>query len=78
MAQCDLISGCIFFNDKMTDMPAISERYKEKYCRNGFQSCARFQIYSEFGRGQVPANLFPNQEADAVDLAIRLRNGGTK
>lgn len=74
MAQCDLVGGCIFFNDKMADMPAISERYKDKYCRDSFRSCARFQIYVEFGREHVPVNLFPNQEHSVADIKKRLNS----
>lgn len=78
MAQCDLINGCIFFNDKMADMPAISSRYKDKYCRDSYQTCARFQIFKEFGRENVPANLFPNQESSVPDISARLRKNGIK
>jgi hypothetical protein len=73
MASCDLISTCIFFNDKMADMPAISAHYKVKYCQNSYRTCARFRIFLEFGREKVPSNLFPNQEADVAEIAERLR-----
>jgi len=78
MAQCDLIETCIFFNDKMADMPAISARYKDKYCRDSFRNCARFRIFVEFGREHVPSNLFPNQEASVAEIASRLRSSGIK
>lgn len=61
MAICELCDSCIFFNDKMSDMPAVAGYLKDKYCRWNCEACARYQIYKEFGRELVPAGLFPNE-----------------
>lgn len=73
MAICELSDTCIFFNDRMPDMPAVAGFLKDKYCRNGFEACARFRIYREFGRENVPAGLFPNEEVLVPEIAAGLR-----
>lgn len=73
MATCELSDTCIFFNDKMPDMPAVAGYLKDKYCHGSFVVCARFQIYKEFGRENVPAGLFPNEENMVPDIAAGLR-----
>ena len=73
MAICDLSDTCIFFNDKMPDMPAVAGFLKEKYCHGKFDSCARFRIYREFGREHVPSSLFPNEEEMVPEIAVELR-----
>jgi hypothetical protein len=73
MSICELCDTCIFFNDKMADMPAVADFLKEKYCRADYAACARYQIYLEFGRENVPAGLFPNEEGMVQDIAVDLR-----
>lgn len=77
MVTCELGDTCIFFNDKMPDMPAVAGYLKDKYCRGDFVACARFQIYSEFGRENVPPGLFPNEEVMVPEIAAMLRNKRT-
>ena len=73
MAICELSDTCIFFNDKMPDMPAVAGYLKDKYCREDIEACARFRIYKEFGRENVPAGLFPNEEDMVPEIAADLR-----
>ena len=61
MADCECLARCPFFNDKMANMPAMSDLYKTRYCHGEFDGCARFMIFKERGREAVPADLFPNQ-----------------
>jgi len=68
MANCELIEKCVFFNDKMGNMPGTAEMYKRKYCREDNSSCARHMVVKAIGREKVPPDLFPNQ----VDVAKRL------
>ncbi|MBL0224804.1 MAG: hypothetical protein IPQ16_04270 [Geobacteraceae bacterium] len=78
MPVCELCDTCLFFNDKMPDMPAVAGFLKDKYCRGTFEVCARFQVYREFGREHVPDGLFPNESdilPGIVDgLRRRLKN----
>lgn len=73
MATCELSDTCIFFNDKMPDMPAVAGYLKGKYCFGNFAACARFLIYREFGRENVPTGLFPNEDEMVPDIAAGLR-----
>jgi len=66
---CALIETCIFFNDKMSNMPSMANMYKERYCREDFNSCARYQVFDAVGRENVPKDLYPNEQ-DKVALVI--------
>lgn len=74
--SCALTEGCIFFNDKMANMPSMAAMYKERYCQNDFETCARFQVFKAVGRENVPQNLYPNEQ-DRVQLVIEaVRDAG--
>ena len=68
MAECELIGTCIFFNDKMADMPSMASMMKNVYCKDKYETCARFQIVKTIGRGKVPGDLFPNQLDKAQEV----------
>lgn len=68
MKECELTGTCIFFNDKMADMPSTAEIFKTLYCKNDFENCARMMVVKALGREHVPTDLFPNQSAKACDL----------
>lgn len=72
MADCELIQGCIFFNNKMQDMPATAELLKNKYCKNAFTACARHMVFKALGRLSVPPDLFP-QQADKAEKIINAK-----
>ena len=71
MAACEKLAKCPFFNDRMADMPATANIYKQKYCQDDFSRCARFFVSKKLGPDRVPADLFPNQ----MDKALELANG---
>ena len=66
--ECELLPTCIFFNDKMKNMPAMSELYKQQYCQGDKAACARYMVFSKLGRDKVPPDLFPNQTARATSI----------
>lgn len=68
MPECELTKTCIFFNDKMADMPSTAEIFKTLYCREDSSKCARMMIVKTIGREHVPADLFPNQAPKASEL----------
>lgn len=70
MAECELIQGCIFFNNKMQGMPATAELLKKRYCQNAFATCARYMVFKALGRPKVPPDLFP-QQAEKVEEIIK-------
>lgn len=61
MPDCECLSKCPFFNDKMADMPSTAGIYKKRYCQGDFGQCARYRVFRALGREAVPADLFPNQ-----------------
>lgn len=61
MAQCECLAGCIFFNDKMAEMPAMASMMKQRYCHGDNSQCARWVVRSALGPLGVPGDLFPNQ-----------------
>lgn len=69
MTNCALIEGCIFFNDKMANMPSMANMYKQRYCRGDMELCARYQVFKAVGRENVPADLYPN-ESERVEAAV--------
>ena len=60
MADCELLEGCLFFNDKMPESAGLGAMYKRNYCMGDFSKCARFVVAKRLGRERVPVNLYPN------------------
>lgn len=59
MADCELLPGCLFFNDKMASMPAAADMMKSRYCHGNKSNCARYMVYQKLGRPKVPPDLYP-------------------
>lgn len=68
MAECKLLSSCIFFNDKMGNKPGTAAMYKKKYCQGDNMECARYMVFKALGKSKVPDNLFPNQKDRAKEV----------
>jgi len=68
MANCVVLSGCPFFNDKMVNAPKTAEMLKRRYCLDDYASCARYMVFSGKGKEYVPADLFPNQQDRAGEI----------
>jgi hypothetical protein len=60
IVKCNLVEKCEFFNDRLKDMPAMSEVLKERFCMREHKACARYLVFLEVGRDKIPENLFPN------------------
>lgn len=65
MADCQCLPTCIFFNDRMADMPAMASSMKRRYCQGDNSQCARFMVFSALGKEKVPNDLFPNNVVKA-------------
>jgi hypothetical protein len=68
MAVCKLMEGCLFFNDKMADMPATAEMLKDQFCRGDNSKCARHMVYNKLGTPRIPPDLYPYQVKQAQVL----------
>ena len=40
----------------------LSKSYKEKYCDDNYQKCARFSVAENLGLAAVPDDLLPHQK----------------
>lgn len=70
MTDCELTTKCLFFNDKMANMPSTANMMKRKYCQGDFEHCARYIVCKALGRENVPADLTPSQ-ADRAKQLVR-------
>lgn len=68
MANCELLEGCLFFNDKMSEDSGLGAIYKKKYCLGDNTQCARYRVAKKLGRKNVPTNLYPNMIDTAENL----------
>ncbi|MGC4070226.1 MAG: hypothetical protein QM784_37310 [Polyangiaceae bacterium] len=68
MAQCEVIQKCIFFHDKMANMPDVASAMKRRLCQTDNAKCARWLVRTKLGPNSVPPDLFPNQ----IDRANKL------
>ncbi|MBF0378265.1 MAG: hypothetical protein HQK72_12395 [Desulfamplus sp.] len=67
MPDCEKLSKCLFFNDKMASKPASAEIFKKKFCKGDKKQCARYRVSS--AGINVPVDLYPNQ-ADKADTIM--------
>ncbi len=68
MADCELLAGCIFFNDQMAMMPTMTGMYKKDFCKGDSSKCARHMVFKALGRPSVPPDLFPNMAERAKKI----------
>jgi len=71
MAECECLPGCPFFNDKMEDTHGLGAIYKKKYCLGDNSKCARYMVFRQLGKQNVPVDLFPNMH----DRALKIISG---
>jgi hypothetical protein len=72
MADCECLAGCLFFNDKLQNMPSAANSLKKRFCRGDNANCARHMVLAACGRERVPPDLSPNQQ----DRARAIIGGG--
>jgi hypothetical protein len=68
MADCELLKGCLFFNDQMEGLVAAKDFLKTRYCKGDNSTCARYTVFKALGRPKVPADLFPNDSERAKQI----------
>ncbi len=66
MAECEKLSKCPFFNDRLGSMPAVSGLLKQMYCLGDKTACARYEL--SCAGLQVPLDLFPDDFSRAQRL----------
>ena len=68
MANCEMLAKCVFFNDKVQNMPSTAELMKHRYCRGDNSDCARYKIVVSIGKEKVPPDLFPHEGQKAGEI----------
>lgn len=71
MSECEKLKDCIFFNDRMVDMPDVSEMLKNRYCRGDNSKCARYMVATTLGKDKVPPDLFPHMTERAQEILAK-------
>ncbi len=71
--ECIRLKGCPFFNDQLSDMPAVADLLKKQYCKGNFENCARYIVAKEIGKENVPKDLWPNQDDRLKDILKKER-----
>ena len=59
MAECDRLETCLFFNDRLAEMPSTPLLLKQQYCHGDFEHCARYRVELKLGSTSVPNDLLP-------------------
>jgi hypothetical protein len=60
MSGCETLDECPFYNNRLDNMPDVSEAMKRRYCLKNFTQCAIYIVRSSLGRKLVPADLHPD------------------
>ncbi len=68
MADCELISSCVFYDNVVHGFPATADYLINKYCKGSYWECARYKIYMVHGRDKVPKGLFPQENINLEDF----------
>ncbi len=68
MAQCEKLSACPFFNDKMANKPGMTNLFKNNYCLKDNSQCARYMVATKLGKEKVPTDMYPNEVERATKL----------
>ena len=71
MAECEALSTCPFFNEKMADMPGTAASLKGQFCQGDNTTCARYMVSKALGKSNVPSDLFPNQMEKAKEIIAK-------
>jgi len=66
MAECEKLTKCPFFNDRLNTMPAVSGLMKQTYCLGDKTQCARYEV--SCAGLPVPLDLFPNDSSRAREI----------
>ena len=71
MKDCELLPKCLYFNDKLKNMPTASEMVKRMYCHWHFEECARYRVAMSLGPENVPGDLFPPESEKAERVLVQ-------
>ena len=70
MANCESLTKCPFFNDKMARKDVLAYVYKQRFCKGDNSQCARYVVMKRLGKENVPIDLYPNEMAKARTIVL--------
>jgi len=71
MADCEFLENCLFFNDKLKNMPTASGMMKNMYCKWHHAKCSRYRIAIALGKSGVPDDMFPGDQLRANEMLLQ-------
>ena len=71
MTDCEFLKKCMFFNDKLKNMPTASGMMKKMYCKWNHAKCARYRIAIALGKSAVPDDMFPGDQLRANEMLLQ-------
>ena len=71
MKNCEFLQKCLFFNDKLKNMPKASDMMKKMYCRWNNTKCARYMVATTLGKSAIPHDMFPGDHRRANEILIQ-------
>jgi len=74
MADCERLTECMFFNDKLENMPAVAVLLRKLFCHGEYTRCARYRVTKALGNENIPSDLFPGNSLRAR-VILSLHNG---
>ena len=69
--DCEFLKECMFFNDKLKNMPKASDVMKKMYCKWHYTKCARYKIASTLGKSALPEDMFPGDHGRATEMLLQ-------
>lgn len=66
--ECECLTTCPFFHNRMRNMPTTAQLLRRQYCLGDWEACARCMIVRAIGRDAVPDDLYPDQTRRASEL----------
>ena len=70
MTDCEFLTKCLFFNDKLENMPKASDMMKNMYCRWNYTKCARYMVAITLGKSAVPGDMYPADQRRANEMLL--------
>lgn len=68
MSDCEFRKGCLFFRNKMDNLPGTAGLFRRQYCQGRCSGCARFMVQRELGEQAVPRDLLPYHHDRAMTI----------
>ncbi|MBF0099860.1 MAG: hypothetical protein HQK77_03040 [Desulfobacterales bacterium] len=64
---CELLGSCEFFIFEMKNS-IMARHFKDRYCYNCKDACARYMIARSSGLDYIPRLLYPNEYDKALEI----------